>query len=403
MRLIGTLYNVDQARLLCSNLTAAGIENELEVKKGSDWGSESYGTFFCRIWIIDEDQIEEAQKKFSSFQNDPTNFIHSISNLNIEPAEPEERDEKSLEDFITDFEPGDKTSSAAIKRKNGRQPPLKGSMTINFILACVLLFFVGVATKTSTTAVSNGEEVNLDVSPIKEKLLYDNPHAFEILQNLINTYGLEKLSDLEALPPEGQALWQQYLTTPYWKGFYPEIVNHFRKGDAPQKYVQGPLFEKIRQGEMWRLFSPIFLHADIFHLIFNMLWLAVLGIQLERNLGAKKYLLFVLLTAIFSNTMQYLMSGPNFLGFSGVLCAMLAFIWIRQKRTPWEGYQLQRSTFVMITIFILAMFSFQSLAFLLQILGYSSFPLGIANTAHLSGAAIGALLGFMPFFKSVKA
>ena len=84
-----------------------------------------------------------------------------------------------------------------------------------------------------------------------------------------------------------------------------------------------------------------------------MIWLAVLGRQMELRLGGFRYLLFILITGIISNIVQYMMSGPNFLGYSGILCAMLSFIWVRQKKAAWEGYVLQDSTMGFMLLFLI--------------------------------------------------
>ena len=51
-------------------------------------------------------------------------------------------------------------------------------------------------------------------------------------------------------------------------------------------------------GEYYRLFTSIFLHFDIRHLLNNMLVLFVLGEKLENCLGHVKYLLFYLFILI---------------------------------------------------------------------------------------------------------
>jgi GlpG protein len=398
MRLLGSLNNVDDARLFCTFLTKEGIENSLEVKQLKDWGEESYGTFVCHIWITDEDSFAAAQRYFTLFQNDRSQL--DLSHLNSYSthvvAMPEEEESAKdpfvfLEPEVEPYSPDDRKRNMVIRRS-------KRSMTVNFILACALIFFIGLATKPSLSP-KNYQEYALEVPLINQKLLYDYPKASELLQTFLSRYSFEGIEDPNSLSAEGKVLWQKYMHTPVWHGVYPYIIHYFSPGsELPAK---APMFEKIRIGELWRLFSPIFLHADIFHLIFNMLWLAVLGIQIEPRIGTRKFLIFVLSAAIFSNTAQYLMSGPNFLGFSGVLCAMLTFIWIKQKKEPWEGYQMQNATFVMIAIFILAMATFQLVSFGLEISGHKdALPISIANTAHLSGALFGVFLAYLPYFKT---
>jgi GlpG protein len=234
-------------------------------------------------------------------------------------------------------------------------------------------------------------------SPIQKEMMYDYPLKYELADQLIKSYGLQALKDPENLPPQGQQLIQKYLQTPHWTGIYEKIVNHFQNPESAWNF-DAPMFEKIRQGEMWRLFTPCLLHAGIFHLFFNMAWLVILGKQMEQRMGKMRYLLFIVIGGVIPNTAQYLMSGPDFLGFSGVLCAMIAYIWVRQKKAAWEGYQLQAGTISFITFFILLMLGIQLVSFIFEIRNSSAFAIGIANTAHLVGAAVGYLLGRLSFF-----
>src|SRR4051794_37051152 len=53
----------------------------------------------------------------------------------------------------------------------------------------------------------------------------------------------------------------------------------------------------VLRGQVWRLFTSIFIHFGIMHLAFNMLWLADLGGRLERLRGTLWIAAFVLATA----------------------------------------------------------------------------------------------------------
>jgi membrane associated rhomboid family serine protease len=55
----------------------------------------------------------------------------------------------------------------------------------------------------------------------------------------------------------------------------------------------------IQIGQFWRLIGFQFLHANVTHLLFNMLGLFFFGPMVERYLGSKRYLAFYLLCGIF--------------------------------------------------------------------------------------------------------
>ena len=60
----------------------------------------------------------------------------------------------------------------------------------------------------------------------------------------------------------------------------------------------------IADGEVWRLFTPIFLHATLWHLACNMLVLYWTGIRLEDRYGAKEFLAFYLLAGVSANALD---------------------------------------------------------------------------------------------------
>lgn len=159
-----------------------------------------------------------------------------------------------------------------------------------------------------------------------------------------------------------------------------------------------PLFEKIRQGQVWRFVTPIFMHQDVLHIFFNMSWLLILGRQIELRLKKSKFLFLILLLAIFSNTSQYLMSGPYFLGISGVITGLAGFIWARQSKAPWEGYEVQKTTLTFLFTFVLILFFISAVCFILNALGWRAFSSSMANTAHISGGLLGLILGWSSFF-----
>ena len=392
MRLLHTFNNDRNARKFSLFLKQEGVDNKLEIASVTDWGSEDYGTLQCQVWVVDEDDVSAASQWLEEFLNNPGDPKFKEPKIAPPPAP----------SFSTEKPPAAKPriifKSNKIPRPSNDQSNRFGVLTFYLILFCTIVFFATLATQRPfETPPANIPLTPLFSSPIKKKLLFDYPASYETVDKLVNAYGFEKLFEPQKLPAEGRYLLTKMYKTPTWQGFYPLVVASLKSNGSPIA-VNAPLFEKIREGEVWRLFTPIFLHADMFHLFFNMIWLLVLGVQIEKRLGIGRMVLFILISAAFSNTAQYLMSGPNFVGFSGVLCGMIAFVWIRQKNAPWEGYQLQPSTMAFISIFVLAMAGIQLISFTLEVLGQPGLGAPIANTAHLSGALAGFVMAKLSFF-----
>ena len=178
---------------------------------------------------------------------------------------------------------------------------------------------------------------------------------------------------------------------PYWEGIYDQLASH--------RFWGAPLFVQIREGEIWRLITPVFLHADFLHIAFNMLWLWSLGKEVEKRLGIFRYIVLMLIAALISNVAQYLMSGPFFMGYSGVIAGLAGFIYIRQKEAPWEGYPIHPSTFLFLAIFIFGLAALQSISFFASFFGWGQFNVSIGNTAHIVGAFTGMALAKLRWFK----
>ena len=68
--------------------------------------------------------------------------------------------------------------------------------------------------------------------------------------------------------------------------------------------------------------TPIFLHFDALHILFNMLWLMDPGRMVERTKSSWFLLLFVLVVAILSNLTQYIVRQSGIRRMSGVIYAL---------------------------------------------------------------------------------
>ncbi|NGX57856.1 MAG: Rhomboid protease GlpG [Chlamydiae bacterium] len=386
MRLVGTIDNPDLCERFSSYLNSQNIEHHVDLVVNEDWGSDDYGSAVCQIWVIDEEHVDQTIDDLREFKE------HSDHEKFKAPQQAKSLFPPHLKSLKPDQIIEPKKSPLLPKKESA------GRITFYLIMICVLLFVWGRMTAPSFTPyLAVLPRTAIFSPPINKQLMYDWPEAYTIIDKAVRLYGVKSFSEPEKMPKEEQYLVQEFLNTPYWKGFYPKLLVFFGVSNSSTQ-VEAPMFEKIKQGEVWRLLTPVFLHGDIFHILFNMLWLFILGRQLEERLSLGRFILFMVIVGIISNTFQYLMSGSNFLGFSGILCGMLGFIWMRQRVAPWEGYFLQPGTLLMLTVFILAMFGLQVVAFLSQIIFKTTFSPGIANTAHLTGAAVGIILGKMNFF-----
>lgn len=386
MRLIHIFNDEKHARMCAAFLSKESIENELDITTNTDWGSSDYGTVTCKLWIIDEDKMDAAREWLDLFLQNPDD-----PRFQIKKSIPE----TVLEPFTSDEALKQMETVAQATRKSIRKQQSMGIVTFYLLIGCILIFLITQSTSNKPEeAPPNLPWLPMFASPLEKALLFDYPATYELLDKIINSYGLDSILHPESLPAEGKHLLREVNRTPYWKGFYSKLVNYLGPKEIPITFDE-PMFEKIRQGEIWRLFTPVLLHNDIFHILFNMIWLLVLGKQIEMRLGTMRYIGFIVVTGVFSNTAQYLMTGPDFIGFSGILCAMITYVWFRQKRAPWEGYQLLPVTMGFVTVFILAIVFVQIISFFIEISGMPNvLSTQIANTAHLAGAFIGIVLSY---------
>ncbi|HBN74404.1 MAG TPA: hypothetical protein DD473_01010 [Planctomycetaceae bacterium] len=155
---------------------------------------------------------------------------------------------------------------------------------------------------------------------------------------------------------------------------------------SPTEIAWYPGFQEVRAGEIWRLFTPVFIHFDAFHLLFNMYWLYLFGAMLEPRLGSWRFLLMVLVIGILSNVGEYYFRvpllewrpDPSFGGMSGVNYGLFGYIWVKGSLEPEAGIALPQFTiYLMIGFFFLCMTG---------LIG------PIANGAHAFGLLIGCAI-----------
>jgi GlpG protein len=154
----------------------------------------------------------------------------------------------------------------------------------------------------------------------------------------------------------------------------------------------------LRRGELWRIFTPAFLHGSPLHLLMNMLALASLGRLVEHLIGIRRYAMLLLLIAAGSHLPQGLLGenilgiqglsgSPNFVGISGVIMGLFGYIAVKSKMRPDLGFSLSGQSYFMVGILLV-------MGFAGEIFGKEG-SIHMANFAHLGGLVTGAVLGFL--------
>jgi rhomboid protease GlpG len=144
------------------------------------------------------------------------------------------------------------------------------------------------------------------------------------------------------------------------------------------------LSEMLARGQVWRLFSPDFLHFSLLHIVFNMLMLWSLGGQLEVKKGSVAFLSMALFVSLASNIAQLADTGYFFGGMSGVVYGLIGYCWVWRRVSP--------------DIFMPDVLFRFSIVWLL--IGYTPLTewagLGrMANSAHLYGLISGLVWGWL--------
>lgn len=150
----------------------------------------------------------------------------------------------------------------------------------------------------------------------------------------------------------------------------------------------------ILKGQVWRLITPIFLHASMMHLLFNCLFIYTFGRLIEFFYGPIFVLGLFLGGGILGVLAQaygpsWMGASPDVIGASGGALALFSFAWLRPYREPMTPFRV--STF--------------NVMFVLGFVFISMLPnapvSNVANLAHLGGLVFGAIAaaGILDFLR----
>jgi rhomboid protease GluP len=141
---------------------------------------------------------------------------------------------------------------------------------------------------------------------------------------------------------------------------------------------------QILEGQTWRLFTSMFLHIGLMHLLFNAYALFIFGIEMERLYGPDRFITVYILAGLFGSLASFAWRGPLTLsaGASGAIFGIigmnLAFFMIHRQTFGQFGRQRMMNTLVIVGINL--------------VLGFSAY--NIDNMAHLGGLIAGFAMGY---------
>ena len=141
--------------------------------------------------------------------------------------------------------------------------------------------------------------------------------------------------------------------------------------------------EEVERNELWRYLSHTLVHLSPLHILFNLSWWWIFGGAIERECGSKKLFQIYLLSGLISGVAQYLVAGPWFFGLSGVVYAVLGYVFVADKFAAQPRFDLPSGFLSMLLVGIA--------------LGFAG-PLvdvNIGNSAHIAGLLTGCAIAWL--------
>jgi rhomboid family protein len=136
---------------------------------------------------------------------------------------------------------------------------------------------------------------------------------------------------------------------------------------------------------VWQLFTYLFLHGGVFHLLFNMLALWMFGSPLESDWGMRRFLRYYFICGVGAGLCDLALNlalggGPPTIGASGAIYGvLLAFGVCYPEQTVLMNFLFPIKAKYMVAIYAaIALYS-----------SFSAGNSGVSNIAHLGGMAVG--------------
>jgi GlpG protein len=284
------------------------------------------------VWVREENDLARAKSEFSAFVANPTDPRYQNKEREAEAILRDERDVRTrgLKNIV---EPKKQSAPLIISRR----APL-----------CMVLLIISIA-----VSLLNFSEMN------KKEGAYVDPNS------------------------------------PIWQFFFADQAGIDGALNPNASFEQKTLasFSSILRGEVWRLITPIFIHMDWAHLVFNSWGLLILGGRLETKFGAWRLGIWALTIAIFSNVAEAAFGSPYGGGLSGVLYGFFGIALIYTMRSADRSRLVTReeSAIYMIWFVLCVILSSDQWG---EMMGKEAM-MHVGNVAHGSGLLFGAIIGLI--------
>ena len=177
--------------------------------------------------------------------------------------------------------------------------------------------------------------------------------------------------------------------------FLMEFMNRGLAEALINNFALNP-YDVIYHFKIWQLVTYMFLHDPygIMHILFNMLFLWMFGVELEYEWGTKEFLKYYFITGIGAGITNLLLSGATTIGASGAVYGIMLAYALRYPDRYIYIYFL----------FPVKIKYFMAFLFLVQFFStFNPYSDGIAHAAHLGGIVVGfAYLKYWHLFYKLK-
>ena len=142
----------------------------------------------------------------------------------------------------------------------------------------------------------------------------------------------------------------------------------------------GNTFADVEGGQVWRLFTPAFLHLGFTHIIFNMFVLHFFGSRIESRQHWPRIAILFFVGSAAGVLGESLYSNASVVGFSGVGYAMFGYLWAYGMIAPEKRLGVEPINVMLFMGWLVAGF----IGILDRMFGMS-----VGNVAHLAGMLSG--------------